>query len=190
MDAAMLDLARQQMGGEEGISKLHVQFSTEAVQDMEASAKAGKPVFKDQEFITIWIPGDKDNTPKQPVDDRYRALFHTQYQNFKANKGNVDVGTPLSNLPFMSPAQVAELGYYGVKTVEQLVGMADVNGQKVMGFQALKQKAQKYLDAINGAAPAQKLQEELGKRDDEIEALKRLVADQTERIEKMANRKG
>lgn len=188
---ATMELMRQQMGGgtAEDNKKLMVKFSIEAVHDHEASEKQGRPVYKDEEFITIWVPGDKDNVPHRPVRYSDKVMYPDQYRAFKEGVSQAEPGTPLQMLPFMSPAQIAEMAHYGVKTAEQLVGMSDGNGQKVMGFQALKQRTQKYLEALAGAAPAQRLQSELSKRDDEIEALKKLISEQADRIEKMANRK-
>jgi hypothetical protein len=117
-----------------------------------------------------------------------QAEFPDQYKAFKLNLAQPQTGTPLSVLPFMSGSQVAELEYFGIKTAEQLVGMADVNGQKVMGFQQLKQKTQAYLDALAGAAPAQKLQAELEKRDSEIDLLKKMIEEQGKRMEELSKR--
>ena len=62
--------------------------------------------------------------------------------------------------------------------------MADVNGQKVMGFQAIKAQAQKYLDAVAGAQPALKMQAELDKRDEKIAMLEQMVKELGERQDK------
>ena len=69
-------------------------------------------------------------------------------------------------------AQIAEFNAVGCKTVEQLVGMADSLSQKFMGHHQIKARAQTYLDTAKEAAPMAKLQGELQKRDETIEALK------------------
>jgi hypothetical protein len=189
-DDATMEMLRQQMGIQPAnANRITVRFSILAEQDMDASEKAGKPVFRDVDFITKWIPGDKDNVVHRPVRITDQAEFPDQFKAFKNNKEQPQTGTPLSMLPFMSPAQVAELNYYGVRTAEQVITMSDANGQRVMGFQGLKQKTQQYLDAVAGAAPAQALQSELNKRDEEIALLKAVVDELGKKVEESASRR-
>jgi len=189
-DEAAMEFMRQQAGIQPGQSKgLTVQFSKIAEQDMDESEKQGKPVWREVEFITKWVPGDKDNVVHRPVRLMDRAEFPDQYKAFKANEAAPVTGTPLSALPFVSMAQIAELNYYGIKTAEHLVNMSDGNGQKVMGFQQLKDKTKAYLDAIEGAAPAQALQAELTKRDEEIALLKAVVDELGKKVEESSNRR-
>ena len=71
----------------------------------------------------------------------------------------------------------------GIKTAEQLRDMSDGQGQNVMGFHGLKRKVTAYLEAAEKSAPAMKLQADLEKRDDEIEALKKMVETLGQRID-------
>jgi hypothetical protein len=189
-DAATMELMRQQAGLAQGPnSRLIAKFSVQAEQDMEKSREAGKPVWKDQEFITIWIPGDKDNVIHRPVRYYDSLNFPTQYAAFKANKNQEVVGTPLEGVTFLSPSQKAELNYVGIKTVEALATVADVDGQKLMGFNDMKAKALKYIEAMTAAVPGQKLQAELGKRDEEIAFLKQMAEEQGKKIEELTRKK-
>jgi len=189
-DAETMELMRQQAGlAQKPDSRLIAKFSVQAEQDMEKSRDQGKPVWKDQEFITIWIPGDKDNVIHRPVRYYDSLNFPTQYAAFKANKAQEVSGTPLDAITFLSPAQKAELQYNGIKTVEALATMADVDGQKVMGFHDMKGKAIKYLEAMSAAVPGQKLQAELGKRDEEIAFLKQMAEEQGKKIEELTRKK-
>ena len=186
-DETTMELIRQQMGLVAGApNRITAKFSIEAVHDLEASEKAGKPVYVDTEFVTKWIPGDKDNVVHRPVRLVDKAEFAEQYRAFKLNQEQPQTGTPLEMLAFLSPANRAELGYYGIRTAEQLMTMADVNGKNVMGFQQLKAKTKTYLDALAGAAPAQKMQAELSKRDEEIDMLKKMVESLSSRVEEQS----
>ena len=150
----------------------------------------GRPFYEDQEFVTIYIPGDKDNVIFRPVRNVDKVQYGEQYRAFKANKDQPLTGTPLDKLPFMSRSQCLELAYFGIKTAEQLVGTSDVNGQKIMGWAALKARVQSFLEAAAGNAPAAKLQAELEKRDNEIDTLKKALAEQGKQIQAISNRKG
>ena len=150
----------------------------------------GRPFYEEQEFITIYIPGDKDNVIFRPIRNVDKVQYGEQYRAFKANKEQPITGTPVDQLPFMSKSQCLELSYFGIRTVEQLVATSDVNGQKIVGWAALKSRAQTFLDAAAGAAPAAALQAELEKRDNEIDTLKKALAEQGKQIQAISNRKG
>jgi len=186
-DEATMEMIRQQMGIQPSSpNRMTVKFSVVGEQDMDASSAAGRPVYRNVEFITKWIPGDKDNVVHRPVRLVDQAEFPDAYKAFKNNQAAPEVGTPLEMLSFTSPAQRAELNLYGVRTAEQLVNISDGNGQKIMGVQALKERTQKYLNAIAGAAESQKLQTELGKRDEEIAILKAVVEELGKKVEESA----
>src|SRR5690606_9295016 len=106
--------------------KLAVAFFFSPVQDDEATAREGRPIFKDAEFIKILIPGDKTNVVVRQASQSDKDRFAQQYARFKNNQQEVLEGTPLEAWPLVTRSQVEELKYFGVRTVEQLAGMADV----------------------------------------------------------------
>jgi hypothetical protein len=186
-DDATMQLMAQQAGVDRGASNLTVRFTMEAEQQMEESEKQGRPIFKEVEYVTIWV--DKDNVNHRPVRYYDKILWPDQYKAFKNNQEQPQAGTFLDSLPYLSKAQVAELNAHGVKTAEQLVALPDSTGQKIMAFQNMKQRTQRFLDALAGAAPAQKLAAELEQRDSQIRALQQALQEQGEKIEKMARKK-
>lgn len=188
---AEMELMLQQAGQiPEQDQRLTVQFSMEPVEIHEKSVKEGRPIFEEQEFVTIYVPGDKDNVVFRPVRNSDKVRFRDKYRAFKEGQTEPETGTPLASLPFMSKAQVLELNYFGVRTAEQLITMNDQNGQKIMGWQQLKSRVKTFLDAAAGAAPAEKLQSELSKRDNEIEALRRMLEEQGKRLQEVTAKKG
>jgi hypothetical protein len=59
---------------------------------------------------------------------------------------------------------VEEYKYFGILTVEQLAAAGDNVGQKFMGFQQDKSRAQAFLDAANGTdARVKDLEEQVKK---------------------------
>ena len=186
--ATAADYAAPGMGSKGQDPRLFVKFHMEAVQDEEASIEAGRPMFREEEFITIMVPGDRDVIvrPVRYMDKQEHAV---QYQAFKAGLEQPTEGTPLSVLPFLTKVQVAELNAVNVKTAEQLMGMSDVLAQKFMGINQLRQQVKVFLDAAAGAAPALKLQAELEKRDNTIAALQKALEDQGKKIEELSKRK-
>ena len=166
-------------------SRLHVRFFLEPVEQTARSIKEGRRIFEDTEFIEIMIPGDKLNIIKRQVFDMDRARFAQQYARFKQGLADQTVGTPLSELVFISAAKVKEYDYFGIKTVEQLAGAADGSdaGQRMMGFHADKQKANAFLAAAKGNAPINELREKLDNSEATIENLSRQLAEMNARLD-------
>jgi hypothetical protein len=173
----------QGLNQEEGSGRLLVEFSLEPVKDEEKTASEGRPIWVDQEWIKIAIPGDKDNNVSRATRPGDKERFPQHWAAFKNKTQVVLEGTLLEAIPFLTKSQVLEFGAMGVRTAEQLVGMADSNTQKIMGYQSLKTKINTFLEAAKGAAPALKLQAELEKRDAEIAMLKQMVETLGERVD-------
>jgi hypothetical protein len=167
----------------------HIVFSMEPEQNFAKSEEAGRPIFEDVEYITIMVPGDKDNMPKRPVRWSDKQQYAQQYAAFKANKEQVVEGTPLSSLPFMSKAQVLEFQAVGLRTAEQVRDMSDSIGQKFIGIHSLKKRVTDFLEAAAGAAPLTKMRAELEARDNEIEVLRRAVKDQGDKLAELTKRR-
>lgn len=169
-------------------SRLHVRFFMDPVEQTARSIKEGRRVFEDTEFIEIMIPGDKLNVIKRQVFDIDRARFAQQYARFKQGLADQTVGTPLSELVFISAAKVKEYDYFGIKTVEQLAGAADGGdaGQRMMGFHADKQKANAFLAAAKGNAPINELRDKLDNSEAMVQNLSRQLADLSARMDAQA----
>jgi hypothetical protein len=164
--------------------RLYVQFSTEAVLSEELSTKEGRPVHVDEEFITIIVPGDRD-TICRPVRPSDREQYAAQYAAFKNKQEQPVTGTPLSVLPFLTKAQVADLLAANVRTAEQLASMSDVLAQKFMGMHGLRKRTKDFLDAAAGNAPIERLNKELETRDNTIATLQKAIDDQGKKIEEL-----
>jgi hypothetical protein len=148
-----------------GDETLHVKFFIDAVEDVKASKAAGRPIFKDVEWIDIRTPASRDAVIRPCRPDDYER-FPQHYDLFKRRVGTNDeqlVGTPLSTWPWhgMTRSRVEELKHFNIRTVEQLAGTPDGLGQKLLGFQAMKQAAQAYLESVKTTAPVARLQAQL-----------------------------
>jgi hypothetical protein len=157
---------------DEADKRLLVKFTLQSTYVEHESITAGRPIYKDEETIQIMAPGSRDVTSGL-VTEEYKRRFPKQYARFKAGHDQLQTGTPLSALVWMTPAQIAELNAVNCFTVEQLANMPDNLSQKFMGAQALKQRAQKYLDIAKDQAPMLMLQAELEKRDEQLAQLQK-----------------
>lgn len=152
--------------------KLFVQFYLRAVLNNFKSAQEGRPIFDEQDYIRIIVPGDKNTIIDTKVTPEYQSRFATQFEKYKKNQSQTVTGTPLEVWPQMTVGQVAELKAMNVHTVEQLAELPDNLAQRIMGSHDLRRRAAAFLDVAAGDAANSKMAAELAQRDNEIELLK------------------
>lgn len=156
-------------------ARLHVEFHRAPVLHPHKSQAAGRAIYEEKDFVRIHIPGDKNNIIDRPVDAIDEVRFAERLAKWRAGQAEAATGTPLSALPTMTPAKIAEYQYFNIRTIEQLAHTADSFGAKFMGFQSDKARAKAFLDVAAGNAPLEKMNEELAKRDEVIETLRAQV---------------
>jgi hypothetical protein len=152
---------------------LLVKFYVKARQDKKASAKAGRPVFDDVDYISIMVPGIRAGGVARPASARDIARFPEHYKAFKDRTAEVgsNMGTPLAEWPLVTRGQVEEMAFLRIKTVEQLAAVSDANSANIMGFHTLKAKALVWIETAEAGKAAADLQAELDKRDVQIAEL-------------------
>lgn len=156
-------------------NKLFVEFYRKPRLLKEESTREGRAIYKETDYIRIVVPGDKTSEVDRPVSSYDRRRFADRYQKWLAGQAEAVMGTPLMALPGMSPSKIKEYEYFKISTVEQLASAPDNLGQKFMSFQQDKQRANAFLQVAANNAPIEKMNEELQKRDAEIENLKSMV---------------
>jgi hypothetical protein len=165
--------------------KLFAHFFMEAVPDSEESVKQGRPIYKEEEFIRIMVPGDQLNVTVREVREIDKDTYPEQYTAFKRRQEQPLVGTPLDKIPFLSKARVLEFHALGLKTAEHVRDMSDAVAQKFMDAHGLRKRIGDFLQAASDGAPAEKLQAELAKRDETIATLKAALESQGEKIDQL-----
>lgn len=154
---------------------LLVKFFTKAVKDEAQSNTEGRPVFRDKTYIEIRMPGNRSDVVSRPATQRDIDRFPDHHEAFQKRTEDPMEGTPLAEWPQITRTQVEELAFFNVKTVEQLAQVSDAHGQSFRGFYALKEKAQKFIEASKTLVEAAQLKDELKQRDDEIGELKQMM---------------
>ncbi|HEY1430749.1 MAG TPA: bZIP transcription factor [Stellaceae bacterium] len=133
------------------------EFYTDAERDGFASVKAGRDIFRDVDFVKIFIPGSGTILVER-VNDGHVERWPELYAAFKAGKEAPLSGTPLSEWSLLKRAQIAELNYRNVRTIEDLADLSDLAVQNLgMGGQMLRLRAKAYLDDAEREAVATKL---------------------------------
>lgn len=135
-----------------GDDKLFLKFYTKPVLNPSESTKAGRPIFQDQDFVEIRVPGSQLTSVITPIKHCMNR-FGDRYRKWKAGQAESMQGTPLENFPllFNKPSLVAELNAINIRTVEQLAGVSDNTKQRIMGGHELCRRAAAWIEATNGA---------------------------------------
>lgn len=162
-----------------------VEFYNDAIEDKAASAKQGRPIYRDIEMIKIAFPADRQRTLVRPANAEWKKIqgrkityverFSEQYKRFKADQPQIVEGTPLTEAPFLTVAQRAMLKGSNVYTVEQLASLDSQPLKNIgVGGRALQQAAQAYLDKASGTADVTRLADENAKLKALLEQMQRV----------------
>jgi hypothetical protein len=150
-------------------AQLHVQFYKRAELNCFRTEKEGRKIFDEFVYIRILMPANRLNEIDRRATDEDKLRFKRQFKAF-VEKGEVlQIGTPLDQMPNISAAQVLELKYLHIETVEQLAGIPDSTVSTLgTGGQTLKQTARALLDRTADSVKLSEENRDLRKQLDEV----------------------
>lgn len=158
-------------------SRLQVRFYKRAVQQEQETLEAGRPIYKEFDFVHICVAGDSLTEIDTYVTPQHKLRFAQQWAQYMNRVGADDpqvVGTPLSEWPIVSKSQAEELRAMKFHTVESIANASDQQLQRIgmaagMSPYAFRDKAKVFLNLAANVA-------ETDKREQEINALKEELA--------------
>jgi hypothetical protein len=168
-------------------SRLQVRFYKRPVQQEQESLDAGRPIFKDFDFVQICVAGDSLTEIDTYALASHKTRFPIQWANYMNRQGANDqevIGTPVAEWPIVSKSQAEELRALKFHTVESIAGASDQQLQRMgmvagMSPYAFRDKAKAFLNLATNAAETDKreseinfLKEELAKKDQETAKIK------------------
>jgi hypothetical protein len=166
-------------------------FYIEAVEDRPASEAEGRPIFKDVEYVRIMIAGDQKTEVVKKVTDAVRNQYGNEYRHWQATKQQSVTGTPIEQWPAAGASFVKTCKVLNVNTVEALADLPDAALQRIgMGSRDMQARARAFLLAAKDNAATEKLAAENNRLVDEIELLKRQIADMGARFAEMQQSEG
>ena len=80
----------------EADKSLAVRFFTMPIKDDEASAKEGRPIFKDTTMVEIRTRGARNEVVHKPVDQQIKQRFAEAWRAYEQGVKMVEDGTPLA----------------------------------------------------------------------------------------------
>ena len=153
-------------------ARLAVQFYKKSVKQDIASDEAGRPIFKEFDFVRIMIPGDNLTEIDTYAQESHKQRFPRQwahYQNQVSNHQDI-IGTPLDQWPQVTRSQAEELRGLKFHTVESIADCSDQQLQRIgmvagMSPHNFRLKAKAFLNLATDSA-------EVAQREAELQALK------------------
>jgi len=153
-------------------ARLAVQFYKKSVKQEDASNEAGRPIFKEFDFVRIMIPGDNLTEIDTYAQESHKQRFPRQWAHYQNQvQGHQDiVGTPLEQWPQITRSQADELRGLKFHTVESIADCSDQQLQRIgmvagMSPHNFRIKAKAFLNLANDSA-------EVAQREAELQALK------------------
>jgi len=153
-------------------ARLAVQFYKKSVKQEDSSIEAGRPIFKEFDFVRIMVPGDNLTEIDTYAQESHKARFPRQWAHYQNQMGSHEdiVGTPLEQWPQITRSQAEELRGLKFHTVESIADCSDQQLQRIgmvagMSPHNFRQKAKAFLNLANDSA-------EVAQREAELQALR------------------
>lgn len=167
-------------------SRLQVRFYKRPVQQEQESIEAGRPIYKEFDFVHICVAGDTLTEIDTYVLPSHKTRFPIQWAQYQNRVGASEpdvIGTPVAEWPLVSKSQAEELRALKFYTVESIANASDQQLQRIgmaagMSPYAFRDKAKSFLNLASSSA-------ETDKRDQEINSLKEELAKKDAETAKM-----
>jgi len=170
-------------------ARLAVQFYKKSVKQEDASNEAGRPIFKEFDFVRIMIPGDNLTEIDTYAQESHKHRFPRQWAHYQ-NQVEIHediIGTPLEQWPQITRSQADELRGLKFHTVEAIADCSDQQLQRIgmvagMSPHNFRLKAKAFLNLANDSA-------EVAQREAELQALReenaKITAETDAKLSKM-----
>jgi hypothetical protein len=149
-------------------SRLAVTFYKRSMEQKDESIAAGRPIFKEFDFVRICVPGDNLTEIDTYANESHKARFPRQWAHYQNQVGSQEqiVGTPVEQWTLISRSQAEELKGIKFRTVEDIANCSDQQLQRIgmiagMSPHAFREKAKAFLNLANDSAQVAQREEEL-----------------------------
>ena len=160
-------------------SRLAVTFYKRSMKQDDASMEAGRPIFKEFDFIRICVPGDSLTEIDTYANESHKQRFPRQWAHYQNQVGTQEaiIGTPIEEWTIVSRSQADELKGIKFHTVESIANASDLHLQRIgmiagMNPYNFRDKAKAFLSLADQVGESNQREEELSKLRQENTALK------------------
>ena len=163
--------------------KMAVFFHAVQVQNNFLTAQEKRPIFQERIFLKKLVPGDNTLTIDRPMREQDIEDYPVEWARFEQKKEATVAGTPIEVWNAISETQKAEFKALNIFTIDQFAQLADIAGNKIMGFNDLREKARTFIAASQDSAIFDKIRAETDKKlqaqDVEMAELRAMIAELT-----------
>lgn len=163
--------------------KMAVFFHAVQVQNNFLTAQEKRPIFQERIFLKKLVPGDNTLTIDRPMREQDIEDYPVEWARFEQKKEAKVAGTPIDVWSAISETQKAEFKALNIFTIDQFAQLADIVGNKIMGFNDLREKARTFIAASQDSKMFDKIRAEtdakLQAQDVEMAELRAMIAELT-----------
>ena len=163
--------------------KMAVFFHAVQVQNNFLTAQEKRPIFQERIFLKKLVPGDNTLTIDRPMREQDIEDYPVEWARFEQKKEAKVAGTPIDVWSAISETQKAEFKALNICTIDQFAQLADIVGNKIMGFNDLREKARTFIAASQDSQMFDKIRAETDKKlqaqDVEMAELRAMIAELT-----------
>ena len=160
-------------------ARLAVTFYKRSMKQEDESIAAGRPIYKEFDFVRICVPGDNLTEIDTYAQESHKQRFPRQwahYQNQVAGQEMI-IGTPIEQWPLVTRSQAEELKGIKFRTVEDVANCSDQQLQRIgmiagMSPHSFREKAKAFLNLASESAEISAREEELSKLREENAKIK------------------
>ena len=164
---------------EDNRGKMAVFFHTVQRQNNFKTIAEKRPIFEEKIFLKKLVPGDSTLVVDRPMRETDIEEYPVEWARFQQKKEQRVAGTPIDAWAILSDTQKAEFKALHVYTIDQFAQLADSAGNKIMGFNDLRDKAKAFIAAAQDSQMFDKIRAEtdakLAQQEEEMAQLRALV---------------
>jgi hypothetical protein len=156
-------------------SRLAVKFYKRAVKLEHETNEAGRPIYKDYDFVRIMVAGDNLTEIDTYAQESHKQRLPRQCLQYQASQDYSSEihGTPIEQWPLISQSQAQELRAIKFLTVESIANASDLQLQRIgmiagMSPHSFRDKAKTFLNLAEETAEASKRAEEINQLKQEL----------------------
>jgi len=164
---------------EDNRGKMAVFFHTVQRQNNFKTIAEKRPIFEEKIFLKKLVPGDSTLVVDRPMRETDIDEYPVEWARFQQKKEQRVTGTPIDAWAILSDTQKAEFKALHIYTIDQFAQLADSAGNKIMGFNDLRDKAKAFIAAAQDLQMFDKIRAEtdakLAQQEEEMAQLRALV---------------
>ena len=168
---------------EDNRGKMAVFFHTVQVQNNFKTMTEKRPIFEEKIFLKKLVPGDSTLVVDRPMREQDIEEYPIEWARFEQKKEQKSDGTPIEAWAAISDTQKAEFRALNIFTIDQFAKLPDSAGNKIMGFNELRGKAQAFIGAAQDSQLMDKIRaetdEKLKAQEVEMAALRAMIEELT-----------